>query len=336
MLDSFSLAETRRYILPMLREVEAYTGRSVEIMVSPWSPPAFMKTNGARTQGGSLKWEYWDFWADYLCRYVLELRQAGVRVGRMSLQNEPNAVQSWDSCIYTAEEERDFLKKALYPAMMRHQLIDLEIFLWDHNKERLFERACCTIDQETDGMIAGFAFHWYSGDHFEALELLHRKYPDKKLILSEACIEFRLYDGTDPLLHAKKYAHDMIGNLNAGMNAFYDWNLLLDEQGGPNHVNNFCDSPYRFDTREKQLHRQATADYIWHFSHFIQPGAVQVGVTRYTQSVEVVCVKNPNGNLVAVLMNPGKQALPVVLRLQGYQAEVTLPAESISTAVITL
>ena len=335
-LDSFSLAETERYILPMLRDVEQYTGRSIEVMVSPWSPPAFMKTNGIRSQGGSLKREYWDFWADYLCRYILELRKAGVSVRRMSLQNEPNAVQTWDSCIYTPEQKRDFLKQALYPALVRHGLSELEIFLWDHNKERLFERACRTIDAETDAMITGFAFHWYSGDHFEALELLRRKYPDKKLILSEACIEFRLYDGTDLLLHAKKYAHDIIGNLNAGMNAFYDWNLLLDERGGPNHVNNFCDSPYRFHTGEGTLGRQPIAEYIWHFSHFIQPGAVQVGVTRYTQTVEVVCVKNPDGTLAAVLMNPGKEPLPVVLRVEGRNAAFTLPAESISTAVITL
>lgn len=48
------------------------------------------------------------------------------------------------------------------------------------------------IDEKTDLMITRLAFHWYSGDHFEALDLVRQKFPDKKLILSEACIEYYL------------------------------------------------------------------------------------------------------------------------------------------------
>ena len=144
-LNSFSLARTEKYILPMITDAQQILGQPIELMLSPWSPPAFMKTNGKRSHGGKLKPEYDDFWADYLCRYIQELRAKGFHVHRMSIQNEPKATQTWDSCIYTPKEERDFLKNHLHPALMRHGLEDVEIFIWDHNKERLYERACIIL-----------------------------------------------------------------------------------------------------------------------------------------------------------------------------------------------
>merc|ERR550514_1203125 len=38
------------------------------------------------------------------------------------------------------------------------------------------------------------------------------------------------------------YAHDIMGDLNAGAAAWTDWNLLLDGKGGPNHLGNPCDA----------------------------------------------------------------------------------------------
>ncbi len=303
-------------------------------MISPWSPPAFMKTNGARSNGGKLKPGYGAFWADYICKYITELRGEGLHICRLSIQNEPKAVQTWDSCIFSAEEERDFLKNDLYPAMERFGLTDVEIFIWDHNKERLYERACTVITEETDHMIAGLAFHWYSGDHFEALELVRKRFPDKKLILSEACIEYSIYDSEDYLANAQKYAHDIIGNFNGGMNAFYDWNLLLDKEGGPNHVQNLCDAPYMYDTGTHSLMERNTLAYLWHFSHFIEPGAVRIGFSRCTADVELTAFKNPDGRVVGVLLNAGQVQQSFFVRVNGAVTECVLPAQSISTIEI--
>lgn len=96
--------------------------------------------------------------------------------------------------MYSAEQEKEFLTDHLYPVMKQAGLEHVEIFIWDHNKERVFERACDLIDATTDGMIAGTAFHWYSGDHFEALNLVRQQFPDKKLILSESCLEYNKFD----------------------------------------------------------------------------------------------------------------------------------------------
>ena len=147
---------------------EELAGKKLPVMLSPWSPPAFMKTNGSRNGGGKLRLEYADLWARYICKYIHEYRRRGVQVTRLSIQNEPNAAQTWDSCLYSAQEERDFLIKHLHPTLVENGLGDLEVFVWDHNKERMFERTAQCITTETDRMVAGVAFHWYSGDHFDA------------------------------------------------------------------------------------------------------------------------------------------------------------------------
>ena len=122
-LKTFSFSRTEKYILPMLADAENAAGKKLKLMLSPWSPPAFMKTNGERKHGGSLKPEYREFWADYICRYILEFRKRGYEVQRISLQNEPKAVQPWDSCIYTAREEKEFLRDFMYPALQKHDLL---------------------------------------------------------------------------------------------------------------------------------------------------------------------------------------------------------------------
>ncbi|HHX61264.1 MAG TPA: glucosylceramidase [Epulopiscium sp.] len=333
-MKSFSLKRDEEYILPLLEDVQKVLGRPIEIMVTPWSPPAFMKTNKDRNNGGSLLEEYKGFWAEYLCKYIIELRKRGYNVTRMSLQNEPKAVQTWDSCIYSAEEEKEFLRDYLYPVMVKNNLTDIEIFIWDHNKERAFERACEMIDETTDHMITGIAFHWYSGDHFEALELIGHKFPDKKLILSEACIEYCKYDANDFLANAQKYAHDIIGNFNNGMHTFYDWNILLDEQGGPNHVSNFCDAPFLYDTKAGEVLERNTLSYIKHFSHYIMPGAVRVGYSKYTDKLDVTAFENPDKTIILVILNRFNEQLPVAIRTGGDCAEMLIEKNSIVTCVI--
>lgn len=332
--EGFQMERVEKSILPLLDEAQKIHGDRLEIMLTPWSPPAYMKSNGARNNGGELKAEYKKTWADYICRYIREYRNRGYLVKRISLQNEPKAVQTWDSCVYTAEQEKEFLRDYMWPALQENHLSDIEVFIWDHNKERAYERACEIIDETTDHMVAGIAFHWYSGDHFEALSMIHDKFPDKKLILSEACIEYCKFAADDFLKNAQKYAHYMIGNMNHGMNGCYDWNIVLDEKGGPNHVGNFCDAPFLFDTQKKELLRRNTADYLWHFTHFIKPGAERIGSSSYTDELEATAFINPDGRIVAVLLNRTDHTLSVNVRLEEQMAQITIGANTIGTVVI--
>ncbi|MDF2484581.1 MAG: glucosylceramidase [Herbinix sp.] len=332
-LASFTLIRDEQYIFPLLIAAADKAGEPFDLMLTPWSPPAFMKTNGTRTHGGKLREEYRKTWAEYICRYSKEYEKKGFRVNRMTIQNEPAAVQTWDSCLFTAEEEKAFLRDYLYPTLVEQGLGHIKLNIWDHNKERMYERAKEIIDEETDSMVDGVAFHWYSGDHFEAIELTHEAFPEKELIFTEGCVEYSRFD-TDQLKNAQMYAHDILGNLNGGMTGFLDWNIFLDEKGGPNHVGNYCDAPIMVNTQTGELDVKLSFDYIGHFSKYIRPGAKRIGLSKYTSDLEVTAFKNPEGTLVLVALNRTQKNIPVVIRVNGELIEFELPGSTIATALI--
>ena len=333
-LRTFSFERTRKYIIPMLSDIRELLGTAPPLMLSPWSPPAFMKTNGQRKRGGSLKKEYRSLWAAYLCRYIREFIDSGFAVQRISIQNEPKAVQTWDSCVYTAREEKEFLRDFLWPRMQEEGLGDIEIFLWDHNKERVYERVRDILDEDTKKMITGAAFHWYSGDHFEALDLVRRQYPHLKLIQSESCLEYSKFRPETIGENIWRLPHEIIGDLRNGMVAFYDWNLIVDEQGGPNHVGNFCHAPFLFDTKTKELKEQAICPYFRQFSHYILPGSRRIASTVYTKDLDHVAYRRPDGKLLLLLLNTVNKTRRVNLRLEDKTASMALPCYALSAMVI--
>lgn len=335
-LKSFSFERTEKYILPMLEDAKKTAGENLKLMLTPWSPPAFMKTNGKRTGGGKLKSEYRKLWAEYICRYIREFQNRGFEVQRISIQNEPKAVQTWDSCLFTAEEEKSFLRDFLYPTMKSHGFENIEVFIWDHNKERIYERVRDTVDEETREMVSGVAFHWYSGDHFEGLELVRRLYPELKLIMSESCLEYSIFDEKNIESVTNKLCHEIIGDLNHGMCAFYDWNLLLDEKGGPNHVGNYCHAPFLYDVEKKKLFPQKTQEQYEMFSHFICPGSVRVQTTKFTEQIDTVAYRTPDGRIVLILLNKGKELEAVNIRLGKMVGSLLLPAGILAACEIEM
>lgn len=332
-MNSFSLKRDEEYILPLLRRARGVKGEDFDLMLTPWSPPAFMKTNNDRNNGGKLKEEYKEFWAEYICRYIKEYEALGFPVGRITVQNEPDAVQTWDSCSFNPAEEKEFLKDYLYKALVQNDLSHVKINIWDHNKERMFERARSIIDEETDKMIDGVAFHWYTGDHFEAIKLTGDAYPGKELLFTEGCVEYSRFDAGQ-LKNAQMYAHDIIGNLNAGMTGFIDWNIFLDEKGGPNHVSNFCDAPIMVNTESGTYEEKLSLHYIRHFSHYIEGEAKRIALTKYTDKLEMTAFKNPDGSIVLVVLNRQEEDYPLSIRVLGLNAEFVVPKNSIITAVI--
>ncbi|MBA4389046.1 MAG: glucosylceramidase [Verrucomicrobia bacterium] len=312
-LESFSISRDERALIPFILEAQKMSGGKLKILASPWSPPAWMKTNGMMNKGGKLKPEYAGVWAEYYSRYIKAYAGRGIEIWAVSVQNEPKAVQSWDSCVYTAEEERDFVKHHLGPSLQRNGLGHVKIVIWDHNKERVFERSCVAYcDPDAARYIWGTGFHWYSGDHFEGLQATRKMFPDKHLLFTEGCQEGGVKLGA--WAPAERYGHDIIGNLNNDTEGFIDWNLVLDEQGGPNHVGNFCDAPVIADTRTGEVTYEASFYYLGHFSRFIRPGAVRIGFSRYTDRLEVTAFRNPDGVIAVVVMNRTADEIPFVLR----------------------
>lgn len=270
-----------------------------------------------------------------MCRYALEYRRRGYGVFAMSVQNEPNAVQSWESCRYTPEEERDFLLGFLAPELRRQGLGNVVLTIWDHNKERLFDRvdAICS-DPEANACAGAAGFHWYGGDHFDALRLVRRKYPDKLLMFTEGCIEYSKGSHGAQTANAERYAREILHSFNAGLNAFFDWNVLLDMSGGPNHKGNYCDAPIMADIVAGELKYNLSYSYIRHFSRYIRPGAVRIGTTCYDNDLGFCAAFNPDGSIAAVALNTSDEEKRGFVRLHGKLAEAVFPEHSISTLLI--
>ena len=334
-LNTFSRERDQLYIVPFIRLAQQVSSKEIEFLASPWSPPAFMKTNGEMNHGGQLKGEYRKLWAEYICRYIKDCLEDGIPVTMITVQNEPEATQEWDSCRYSAVEEMEFVRDFLGPIMKEQGLDDVKIYIWDHNKEIMYERAKDILkDEKAAQYIAGVGFHWYTGDHFEAVCLVREQYPDKELLFTEGCVEYSRFMDSNDVYKAEMYAHDILGNLNAGMNGYLDWNLVLDEKGGPNHVNNLCAAPIMCDCKNGTYEKRLAYYYVGHFSKYIRGGARRIAVTKYTEQIEVTAFVNTDGEKVVVLLNKQNNDIPVVLREYGKGTELTLKAHSIVTLLI--
>ena len=262
-----------------------------------------MKSNKMLVLGGKLIKEHKQTLADYYCKYIKEYFKNEISINYITVQNEPNAVQIWESCLYSPEEEMDFAVNYLFPTLKRNQL-NTKILIWDHNKEKLFTRSLHELkDNKSLEAISGIAFHWYTGDHFENIELTHNAFPGKLLFHTEGCTGYSKFNPKEEVKNAEIYGHDILGDLNSGIHAFIDWNLILDNKGGPNHKLNYCNSPVMINKEKDDYIKNLTFYYIGHFSKFIQTGAKRIAFSKYTSDIEITSFINPDNSIAVVLMN---------------------------------
>jgi glucosylceramidase len=333
-LHSFSIDRDRRALLPFIQAAQRVAGHPLKLLVSPWSPPAWMKSNGRMNEGGQLLPRYRQAWARCYVRFIQEYAQEGVPVWGVSVQNEPAATQRWDSCIYSAEEERDFVREFLGPELAAAGLGDVRIVIWDHNRNLLVERASVVLsDPDAARFVWGTGFHWYGENHFDQVQLLHDAWPDKQLLFTEGCQEGGPHAGSWEL--GERYAHSMINDLNRWTVGWIDWNLVLDETGGPNHVGNLCSAPILIDTRNDTLEHQSSYYYIGHFARFVKPGAHRILCAASRQDLEATAFVNPDGSSAIVVMNRTVHRIDFCLRIGSGDRVITgLAARSIATYVV--
>jgi glucosylceramidase len=333
-LKSFSIDHDRTYRLPFIKAALATAKTPFKLMASPWSPPAWMKTNGDMLRGGRLKPEYRAAWASYFGRFVEAYEAEGVAIWGLSVQNEPLAVQTWESCIFTGEEERDFVRDHLGPALERDGLSRLKLMTWDHNRGLLYARAKVIYDDpEASKYVWGTAFHWYVGDHFDQVRQVYEAWPDKRLMYTEGCAE--LYDAecVNEWQWGEKYGLSMLMDLSNGTSGWTDWNVLLDERGGPNHVGNFCYAPMHADTATGELTYMNSYYYIGHFSKYVRPGARRVSAVTDDDRLLTTAFVNPDGRVAVVVLNLTDETVPFSCWIDGAAAETTSPAHSIITLI---
>lgn len=333
-LESFSIEEDYRYQIPFIKAALA-RNKDIEFLASPWSPPAFMKSNQEMNHGGKLLEKYYESWARVMVKYLLAYRQEGIVIKRITVQNEPMATQKWDSCLYTGEEEGIFAVQHLRKALDAEGLTDIKIFIWDHNKDVIIERCEQTFSVPgADEAIDGIAYHWYTGDHFEALRYVAEKYPEKELVFTEGCVEYSRFADQNQVAKAEMYGHCMIGDFNAGTEGFLDWNVILDEKGGPNHVGNYCDAPVMCDCAKNSIDVKLSYYYIGHFSRFLKPGATKILTSSYSRHLESVAFENPDGEKIVIVMNTSDHSQTFVVWMDGVAREITLEAHSMMTAIL--
>jgi glucosylceramidase len=334
-LASFSIERDRVALLPFIQAAQRMAGRPLTLLASPWSPPAWMKTNGQMNDGGRLKPECRAAWAQCYVRFIRAYEAEGVAIWGVSVQNEPMAHQRWDSCLYTAEEERDFVRDHLGPALRDSGLAHVKIVIWDHNRDLMIERARVVYtDPEAARFVWGTGFHWYGPEDFDHVQQVHDAWPDKHLLFTEGCQEGGPHLGVEggSWEVGERYARNIVNDLNRWTVGWIDWNLLLDERGGPNHVGNYCSAPVLADTQRGELMHQSAFWVLGHFARFIQPGAHRV-LTLAAQEVDTTAFANPDGSTVVVAANRNHHALRLVLCIDGSDTPVELPARSIATFV---
>jgi len=348
-LASFSMARPERYQLPQIADALRLTGGKLKLMLTPWSPPAWMKSNGEMNNGGTLLPKYRALWARYFVRFIDALKSRGIPTWCVSVQNEPEATQTWDSCRWTGTEEGVFASLFLGPELERAGYGDVPILAWDHNRDRLWERISETMAVPgAERYVGGAAYHWYSGDQYDAVAKVAEAWPDKILAFTEGCVEGGPRDGA--WFTGERYAHNVINDLNAGCSAWIDWNVALDLAGGPNHVGNYCDAPVLVDTVSGEARFQSSFWYLGHFSKFIKPGAARIGAKldswmvpaapdgRIGTMIESTAFRNPDGSIAVVVCNRTEaDALYTIAGINGVDEATkrVCPPRAIQTLIIS-
>ena len=362
-LEHFSIQPDMDDLIPFIKEAMKVENASFKIIASPWTAPPWMKDNNAWF-GGSLKKEYYLVWADFFVKYIKAYAKTGIPIWGITVENEPlGNGNSWESMHYTPQEMADFVGQYLGPALKKAD-IDAKIMVYDQNRDHLTEWAEIILgDSIAASYVWGTAVHWYSSTYDwypETLNAVHEKFPDKHLIHTESCIDSEVpiwmddswywkKEATDwgyvwapedeKYLHPKyvpvyRYARDLIGGLNSWLTGWVDWNMVLDEQGGPNHVKNWCIAPVIVKPSTNEIYYTPIYYIMKHFSRHIRPGAHRIGLNNPIEDLMVTACLNPDGIISVLLLNQSDKKIDYHLTFGKTVADVTIDAQAIQTLVL--
>jgi glucosylceramidase len=336
-LKTFNITHDKKFRIPLIKQAMNAVGKEFVLYASPWSPPAFMKDNKTVLHGGKLLPEYYEAWANYYPLFIKAYEKEEVPVWGISIQNEAMATQKWESCVYTAEEERDFLKNFLGPIMKKQGLGGKKIIVWDHNRDLINQRANTIFDDPIASKYAwGIGFHWYEtwagGEpKFDNVAKVHEAYPSKNILFTEGCIEKFSVENYNYWPNGERYGRSMINDFNNGAVGWTDWNILLDEKGGPNHVGNYCFAPIHANTKTGELIYTPSYYYIGHFSRFIRPNAKRVSTATSRSQLLSTSFVNKDGKMATIVMNESDKPIKYNLIVGSFEAKVDILPHAIQT-----
>ncbi len=336
-LSDFNIEQDKKYVIPMLKDALELVGDRLFLFASPWSPPAFMKDNGSLIGGGSLKKEYYATYADYFVKFIQAYAAEGIKIHAVTVQNEAHALQTWESCLYTAEQEADFAAHYLRPALDQNGLSNVKIIIWDHNRERVVDRAMESFaSAEARDAVWGMGFHWYSGAHYNALDIARSIYPEKIFLETELCHESSESFNDDR--RNTDYAKEYLSCLRHGASGICDWNLILDAvEGGPYHCRTTggCAAALYYDEKTKGVITDGIYGVIKTVACEIERGDVVVTTTSATPALCEAAVKKQDGRVILFVLNLSNEEQEVNVRMNGAVTAFTLPANTLSANEFT-
>ncbi|CAL9705692.1 unnamed protein product [Knipowitschia caucasica] len=348
-LEHFTLApEDIQHKIPLLQRAQSMSPVPLSLLASAWSAPAWMKTNGALIGKGSLKGnpggKEHKSWAQYYIRFFEEYAKYNLTFWALTTGNEPSAGKmtnySFQALGFTPEEQRDWVALDLGPALQNSPFKHTHVLILDDNRLLLPHWAKVVLsDIHASRYIHGVAVHWYLDGLVPAelsLGTTHHLYPEYYLFGTEACSGWSPLDRGVKLgswSRAEQYAHDILEDLNHYVVGWTDWNLALDNTGGPNWVKNFVDSPIIVDAQNDIFYKQPSFYAMAHFSSFLWEGSQRVGVsTNLKTKFEYAAFLRPDGAVVLIILN----RWPAEMKFEVWDPEVgrltsTAPAHSLLT-----
>jgi glucosylceramidase len=326
-MAKFSLGPDHADVIPVLKEILAIRP-GIKILGSPWSAPAWMKTNDD-VKGGELKPEYYGAFAKYFVKYIDAMRAEGIAIDAITIENEPLNPKNTPSMVMFAQEQDTFIAKDLGPAFEKAG-IRTKILLYDHNPDVPSYPLSILGDPAASKYVDGTAFHLYGGEASE-LTRVHDAYPKKNLYMTEQSVTGRRGEG--PLGIAEPVSRVMIGATRNWSRNVLLWNLAADPQNGPHTNNGGCTGCSGAITLDGDSVTKNVAYYVvQHFSQFVPPGSVRVASSEMEQLASVAFL-TPEDKVVLVVSNTGNFAKPFAVKYRGKVFRTVLPAESVGTYV---
>ena len=325
-MAKFSLGPDRIDVIPILKEILAINPH-IRILGSPWSAPAWMKTN-QNSKGGTLKPEFYGAYAEYFVKYIHAMKAEGIPIDAVTVQNEPLNPKNTPSMVVFARQEDTFIAKYLGPAFQKAG-IDTKILLYDHNADAPSYPLSILADHEASRFVDGIAFHLYGGD-VSTLTKVHDEYPNKNLYLTEQSVTEA---PGDPLGIAAAVSWVMVGATRNWSRNVLLWNLAADPNNGPHTNNGGCTGCRGAITLDGDKVTRNVAYYtVAHFSKFVPPGSVRIGSSELEQLGDVA-FRTPDGKIVLVLSNTANFPATVNVRYHGKVFTTTLPEEAVGSYV---
>jgi glucosylceramidase len=297
-LKHFDLGYDKKYLIPVLKEI-LQINPEIKIMGSPWSPPAWMKTNND-TKGGSLKPEYFAVYANYFVKYIQAMKKEGIRIDAITVQNEPLHPGNNPSLFMPANEQALFVKKHLGPAFKKEG-IDTKIIIYDHNADKPEYPISILNDREAKQYIYGSAFHLYGGT-IDALSKVHEAHPDKQLYFTEQWVGAPGNFKEDIRWHVEQL---VIGGTRNWSRTELEWNFAADPQQKPHTDRGGCIGCLGAVTIDKERYTRNPAYYtIAHASKMVRPGSIRIS-SNVPEHLSNAAFITPSGKTVLIVVNAG-------------------------------